>query len=193
MLLQNLKSGMTIKFPLSMKYSTAPKAVEECSIEALPTALTIVDGKKTVAIRVNFLPHTPGGVNYYETTGDVLSGNFTGCIMSTYEFLGKRRVAHVHTGDDAGPNTCCKDFMKDCLADNSYNSVKNFKPFDGNRDFAKVAKIAASSQYGANGCVTFGLVTSNNSIFSIYTKKIGAHEFLVDSVVNQNASQYIFA
>lgn len=193
MLINKLKPGVTLKFPLSVKFSTTIKNVEECSIEALPMALTIVEKNKTSAVLMNFMPHTPGGVNYFETNGDVMSGNFTGCIMSTYRVGGKRRVAHVHTGTDAGADRCCKVFMKNLLKTQSHTSINNFKPFDGNRDGARGIDICMRSQFGANGCVTFGLVTSNNKPYSIFTRKIGSHEFLIEKVVDQTGRPYMFA
>ena len=193
MLINKLKPGVTLKFPLSVKFSTSVKNVEECSVEALPMALTIVENNKTSAVLINFMPHAPGGVNYFETNGDVISGNFTGCIMSTYRVGGKRRVAHVHTGTDAGANRCCKTFMKGLLKMHSYTSINNFKPFDGNSDATRGIDICLRSRFGANGCVTFGLVTSNNKPYSIFTRKIGPHEFLIEGVVDQTDRPYRFA
>ena len=193
MLINKIKAGVTLKFPLGVKFSTPVKNVEECSVDALPLALTIIDGSRTAALKVNFMPHAPGGVNYYETSGDVMSGNFTGCVMSTYSVGGKRRVAHVHTGVDAGPNRCCKAFMKGLITGASHTSVNNFKPFDGGRDSVKGVEICRSSSFGANGCVTFGLVTAGNKPYSIMTRKIGSHEFLVEAVIDQSARSYQFA
>ncbi|MBL4798814.1 MAG: hypothetical protein JKY50_15465 [Oleispira sp.] len=192
MLINKIKKGVTLKFPLSVKFSTTVKNVEECSVDALPLALTIIDSDRTTAAKINFMPHTPGGVNYYETNGDVMSGNFTGCVMSTYQVGGKRRVAHVHTGTDAGPNRCCKTFMKGLIAQPSHTSLNNFKPFDGARDVTKATAICVSSSFGANGCVTFGLVTAGNKPYSILTRKIGSHEFLVEDVIDQSARSYQF-
>ena len=192
MLINKIKEGVTLKFPLSVKFSASVKNVEECSVDALPLALTIIDSGRTIAAKVNFMPHAPGGINYYETSGDVMSGNFTGCVMSTYSVGGKRRVAHVHTGTDAGPKKCCKTLMKDLISGATYTSVNNFKPFDGGRDITKATAICRSSSFGANGCVTFGLVTAGNKPYTILTRKIGSHEFLVEGVIDQSARPYQF-
>ena len=193
MLPDKLKSGVTIKFPLSLKFSTTTQNVTECSIEAGPLALTLVDGKTSSAVRVDFMPHAPGGVNYCESNGDVLSGIFTGCIMSTWKFKGRRRVGHVHTGLDAGPDKDCKDFTKGLMKSKNYLELIHFKPFDGNRDTVKAIEIAMKTKFGASGCCVFGLVTSNNKCYSIFTKKIGNHEYLIEDCVDVTAKPYRFA
>ena len=101
-----------MKFPLSIKMSTVNQQKAKCSIDVGPLALTLVNGKQTSAIRVDWLPNTPGGINYVESDHDVLSGIFTGCVMVTYSAAKQRRVAHVHTGDNAGDGLDCKDLMK---------------------------------------------------------------------------------
>jgi|GEM_PF-2215826 len=193
MVIDKLKPGVTIKFPLSLKFSTVKKNVEECSLDAGPLALTLVNGKTTSAVSIDFMPHTPGGVNYCESNKDVMSGIFTGCIMSTYKFKGRRRVAHVHTGLDAGPNTDCKDFMKGLMKSADYMETIHFKPFDGKRDAAKAIAIASKTKFGASGCCVFGLVTANNKCYSIFTQKIGSHEYLIEDCVDVTAKPYRFA
>jgi len=47
-----------------------------------------------------YLPFAANGINYVESQGkDVISYNFTGCIMAAYTKGGTRRVCHVSTGD----------------------------------------------------------------------------------------------
>lgn len=192
MLVDSLKNGTTIKFPLSVKFSTNTQNVVECSLDASPLALTLVEGQKTTAQTVNFMPHAPGGVNYIESNGDVMSGIFTGCVMSAYKCNHRRRVAHVHTGTDAGPNKDCKNFMRDLMKKPGYAPVIHFKPFDGARDADKAVKIAQQTNFGAAGCCVFGLITSNNKCYSIFTRKIGSHEYLVEDCVDMTNSQYRF-
>ncbi|MEL6110039.1 MAG: hypothetical protein AAFU85_28845 [Planctomycetota bacterium] len=46
-----------------------------------------------------YLPFVPNGINYVNAQGrDVVSYNFTGCLMVAYSFGGSQRVAHVSTG-----------------------------------------------------------------------------------------------
>lgn len=193
MIVDSLKPGTTIKFPLGVKFSTNTQNVVECSIDAGPLALTIVDGQKTSASTVTFMPHAPGGVNYAETAGDVMSGIFTGCVMSAYKINGKRRVAHVHTGLDAGPNKDCKNFMKGLMNKPAYTAVVHFKPFDGARDADKAIQIAQKTTFGAAGCCVFGLITSANKCYSIFTQKIGSHEYLIEDCVDMTGKPYRFA
>src|SRR5687768_18153782 len=107
-----LTPGTTMKFPLSVKMSVTNQNLNECSIEAGPLALTLANGPRTSAVMVHHVPYAPGGINYAETSGPVLSGIFTGCVMSIYHIGGQRRVGHVHTGEDAGAGLDCKSLMK---------------------------------------------------------------------------------
>jgi hypothetical protein len=144
------------------------------------------------AERVNFLPHAPGGVNYYQTDEDVLSGIFTGCVMSIYKHNDTRRVAHVHTGNDAGPNLDCKDFMRELMEQQGYNGVFHFKPFDGARDEDKAIKIAQQTQFGAAGCGIFGFVTATNHCYSIFTRKTDNYVYVIEECVNMDGEAYDF-
>ena len=56
MILQALTPGTTIKFPLSVKMSTVKQQKNECCIETGPLALTLVNGKNTSAIQLDWVP-----------------------------------------------------------------------------------------------------------------------------------------
>ena len=46
-----------------------------------------------------YLPFVKNGINWVESEGvDVISYNFTGCIMAVFTYQGIRRVYHVSTG-----------------------------------------------------------------------------------------------
>jgi hypothetical protein len=46
-----------------------------------------------------YLPFVKNGINWVGSAGsDVISYNFTGCIMATFTYQGIRRVCHVSTG-----------------------------------------------------------------------------------------------
>ena len=190
MILQALKPGTTIKFPLSVKMSTVNQQKNECSIETGPLALTLVAGK-TSAIVLDWVPYSPGGINSMASDGDVLSGIFTGCVMSTYRNAGRRSVAHVHTGDDAGADLDCKGLMKTLLA-GSYSPIFSFKPFDKHADGNIAEAICAKSPFGGFGCAPFGLVTKSNTYHVLFTRKVSNSEYLIESVMDKSNSPYAF-
>jgi hypothetical protein len=191
MILQALTPGTTIKFPLSVRMSTVNQQKNECSLETGPLALTLVNGKQTSAIKVDWVPYAPGGINYVESDHDVLSGIFTGCVMSSYYSAKKRRVAHVHTGSDAGEGLDCKDLMKNLLS-TSYAPIFSFKPFDKKVDSGIAEPICMKSTFGSFGCAPFGLVTVSNSYHVIFTLKISNHEYVIESVKDKSGSPYAF-
>ena len=163
---------------------TRPPALSEFTVEAERTAITLHQSSgtgATSAVEVVWVPHCPGNINYAATdTNDVLSGMFTGCVMSTYTAGGERRVAHVHTGDDAGEGTDCKDTMQQLLA-GAYTSVANFKPFDRRTgtDETLYMEIAMASGRGANGCMVMGLVTTANRCFSLFLQPLTTASFML--------------
>lgn len=102
-----------------------------------------------------YLPFAANGINYTESQGkDVISFNFTGCIMATYTTPGgSRRVCHVSTGNG-----------QDCLGEwarikGASNQVLAFKP----HLFADVAAIAQAQQ----GFYCYGLITATGDCYSI--------------------------
>lgn len=192
MLLPQLTPGTTFKFPLSVKMSTNKVEKQECSIDVGPLALTLSDAKRSLAEKVDHVPYTPGGINYVQTDGEVLSGIFTGCVMSVYTCNGKRRVAHVHTGPDAGPGLDCKDLMRDLLKGGSCKSVFAFKPYDQNVDLDTFLGIAGKTPLADQGVAVFGLVTAGNTGHSIFTRKVSPHEYVVEEV-KQKTFPYVFA
>lgn len=102
-----------------------------------------------------YLPFVANGINYVESQGkDVISFNFTGCLMAAYTAKnGSRRVAHISTGADQD----CKEEWDRIKSESS--GVKVFKP-DDHGDIAAVA----STQQGWN---CYGLITSTGECFSI--------------------------
>ncbi len=192
MLPKGIAPGVTMKFPLGVRMSTVNKRVEECSIDAGALALTLVSGKRITAMKIDHVPYTPGGVNYVETPGDVISGIFSGCVMTVYSVGGKRRVAHVHTGDDAGQGLDCKDFMKTQLKQPGYQPVFSFKPFDKAVDGDRAVRIAVKTAFGAEGCATFGLVTSFGNYYSLFTRKVSNSEYVIEEVEDRHQHPYLF-
>lgn len=73
-----------------------------------------------------FLPFVANGINWVASQGqDVISANFTGCIMAAYNDGGVTKVAHISTGADYGD---CKPAW-DRLKANCKN-VFEFRPSD---------------------------------------------------------------
>jgi len=190
-ILQALTPGTTIKFPLSVKMSTVKQQKNECCIETGPLALTLVNGKNTSAIQLDWVPYAPGGINYVESDGDVLSGIFSGCVMTSYRAQGKRRVAHVHTGDDAGAGLDCKDLMAKLLA-STYSRLFAFKPFDRHADVDTAVNISMKTKFGAEGCAPFGLITKANTYHTLFTRKVSVSEYVIESVSDKANSPYAF-
>ena len=102
-----------------------------------------------------YLPFVANGINYVESQGkDVLSYNFTGCIMATYTTAGgSRRVCHVSTGSG-----------QDCLGEwatikGGARNVLAFKP----HLFADIQAMQKTGQ--AFSC--FGLITATGDCYSI--------------------------
>jgi hypothetical protein len=93
------------------------------------------------------LPFVKDGINYASSQGrDVVSYNFTGCIMATFNVGGDRRVCHVSTGDG-----------QDCKA--AWDAVKagatnvfEFKPSD-------FIETGGGSFLGCYGLITGDLQT----------------------------------
>jgi hypothetical protein len=142
MLEKKLQKGMTANW-LPTKEAGAQGTGKEMSVGAIE-----LDGGI-------YLPFAANGINYVESQGkDVISYNFTGCIMATYTTKGgSRRVCHVSTGNG-----------QDCLAE--WASVKAgagnviaFKP----HLFADVAVMQKTQQ--AFHC--YGLITATGECYSI--------------------------
>jgi len=101
-----------------------------------------------------YLPFVANGVNYVESNGkDVISFNFTGCIMAAYVTkAGSRRVCHVSTGS-----------KQDCKGEwdrikGEAKKVKEFKPADS-IDPKKLKGQALK------GC--YGIITSDDKCFAV--------------------------
>ena len=118
-------------------------------------------------------------VNFYEPlqNEDIMSGDFTGCVMSTYKVNDKRRIGHVHTGGGIS----CRLAMKHAI-ETGLTLIKAFKPYDDGEDFPLYQK---NSRYSCN-FTTFGVVTAKNEQFSIFTMKPPqSNEYTVIKVVEQ--------
>jgi hypothetical protein len=97
-----------------------------------------------------YLPFAKNGINWVASQGeDVLSYNFTGCIMAVFDHGGVRKVCHVSTGDGQD----CKA-QWDTIKGQSKN-VFEFKP----SDFIETKGAA----FG--GCC--GLITADLRTYSI--------------------------
>src|SRR5882724_5365790 len=73
----------------------------------------------------SYLPFVKNGINWAPAQGeDVISYNFTGCIMAVFTQGGVRKVCHVSTGEGQD----CKDAWQAIKAQSS--QVFEFKPSD---------------------------------------------------------------
>jgi len=181
-LMDIIKEGVILRFPLNFKEEEVYHGTRKfCSVMAKPLAFHIIAKNSTRAAKVTYIPYTGGNINYCETSGndDVMSGMFTGCIMSTYKVGDKRRVAHVHAGE---PNDC-KDVMKKLLDLNT--EINSFKPYEDRRDGDFVFKNIGRD------FMVFGVVTAANIPYSIFTKRDpNKKDYHVVKVVNQRSRPY---
>ncbi len=188
MFVDHLKKGARLKFPLTTKFSAQKQDVTECSLGVERIAVTIEVSKTyTTACAFIFLPHAPGGVNYYEGSEEVVSGLFTGCVMSTYKVNGKRRVAHVHTGNDGA--RCCKTYFRDLLNTREYTAAKHFKPYSGDRDFPIAKRMYEESPL--NKADFLGVVSPDGTCYSVYLRKMGKCDYIVEDCVQRTPTTHI--
>lgn len=76
--------------------------------------------------RHKFLPYVANGINSVAMDGqDVISANFSGCIMAVYRDGGITKVCHISTGTGYGDCKAAWDKLKA-----GYSGVKEFKPSD---------------------------------------------------------------
>jgi len=103
-----------------------------------------------------YLPFVKNGINYVESQGkDVISYNFTGCIMAAYTPTGgSRRVCHVSTG----ANQDCKAEWER-IKKNSKDVIE-IKP----SDFIDV-KLFAGTGNSLKGC--YGIITADGRCFAV--------------------------
>ena len=101
-----------------------------------------------------YLPFVANGINTVESVGkDVISYNFTGCIMASYvDKSGTRRVCHVSTGSGQD----CKGEWERIKSESS--GVREFRPSDA-IDPGKLAGLAFK------GC--YGIVTADDKCFAV--------------------------
>ena len=185
--LQIFQPGNRIKFPLSTSFKNSffstsgdPPDLGEASNGAGKLAVTMTDPNgRTAACMFEFVPYTPGAINYVEGKDTVVSGIFTGCYMAVYTVKGIRRVAHVHTGTDA---PCQKKTYSALFTRSGYTEVGNFKPYDGNRDFDIVRPIVKPPSFEAP---VLGLITPHNRGYSIYLKEGGSFDYTVHDCVER--------
>jgi hypothetical protein len=99
-----------------------------------------------------YVPFAKNGINWVASQGqDVISYNFTGCIMAAFKYQGVARVCHVSTG--AGQD--CKARWDEIKAQSA--NVFEFKP----SDFIETNGGAFA------GC--YGLITSDLRTYAITT------------------------
>ena len=100
--------------------------------------------------RYKYLPFAKNGINCVATEGlDVVSYNFTGCIMAVFDDQGTRKVCHVSTGEG---QDCKEEWQR--IKGRSFN-VFEFRPSDF---------IDAKGRAFA-GC--YGLITSDLQTYAI--------------------------
>lgn len=107
--------------------------------------------------RHKYLPFIKDRVNYVVAQNqDVISYNFSGCIMATHKRNGVRRVCHVSTGGDGD----CKESWERIKKTSS--EVFEFRP----HEFIDIEGLfKKASTYAFVGC--YGLITSDLRTFSI--------------------------
>ena len=184
MLMDEIKVGVDISFGQGFKFRTGVSGTrQECSSEVRGINLEISTGDQIRKQGITFIPHMIGGINFHEALGteDVMSGIFTGCVMSTYKVGDKRRVAHVHTGDG---DKCCRALMKSKMG--GYTSIKNFKPWDDSRDGLWFVNEVG---YKNGKFMTFGVVTAQNEQYSIFTKESGKPDRFTVLLVMRQTNQ----
>ena len=176
MLMDVIKAGTTFTLDYPRPIQT-PATLGFCSLGIQKILLLIGNGKGQSIV---FIPHVPNMVNFYEPlqNEDIMSANFTGCVMSTYKVNDKRRIGHVHTGEGIS----CRPAMKNEIETGGLTIIKTFKPYD-DEDVALYKKYSPKF----TNFTTFGVVTAKNEQFSIFTKKPTAHsnEYTVIKVKEQ--------
>jgi hypothetical protein len=136
----------------------SPGTGKECSHGALDVNFKGTKGK--------YLPFVKNGINYVESNGmDVISFNFTGCIMAVYTKGGSRRVCHVSTGSQQD----CKGEWEKIKA--ASKDVKEFKPSDA-IDSKKLGGAALK------GC--YGIITAEGKCFAVVVADKGGKSAIVD-------------
>ncbi len=100
-----------------------------------------------------FLPYVANGINWVANNGqDVISANFSGCIMAAYSDHGTAKVCHVSTGAGYGDCKAAWDALKA-----NYNNVIQFKP----SDFI----------YNTPHIRCYGLITSNMQMYTVLVQE----------------------
>ncbi len=97
-----------------------------------------------------YLPFAKGGINYVASQGqDVLSYNFTGCIMAVFTEGGVQKVCHVSTGDG-----------QDCLAEWANIKARSTNVFE-----FKPHEYISTGGGAFMGC--YGLITADLRMYAI--------------------------
>lgn len=101
-----------------------------------------------------FLPWVGDALNYVESQGkDVLSGPFTGCVMTAYTRNGSRRVGHVATPG-------CNELWMAMKKEGTVKVLSEFKPTD-------VITGATAGTLTKGGPSWFGLITADDKCYSM--------------------------
>ena len=120
--------GGTIENPFCT-VSWEDKNIDVLRVTERPGFLGIgtVRRKERIPLAFRWLPYVDGRINWTPAQGrDVLSGRFTGCIMSRYSEEGALRVAHVVTSGDVDSD--CKAQWKKHKDEGRAMGVLQFKP-----------------------------------------------------------------
>ena len=147
---------------------------------------------------VAFVPYSPAKVNYIQTDKTVISGRFSGCIMSAFQYNGHRRIAHVSasgTGGDTAIVADCKDYMSQLLRQPEYESILHFKPANPTswkeyHRYNRKHKI-----FNPDALIILGIVDRDNRGYSVIASRIRGHMRLWEVVYLKNMSDepYEFA
>lgn len=179
-LFEILEKGLEINFPINTRMSENAPENSESSIGATKIAVTYVrpNGSEGATV-INWLAHGYGFINYFETSEEVVSGIFTGCIMTSYKRGGAKRVAHVHTDVDGSDQK--KNYEDNIKKREGVEVLKDFKPFDKDRagDEKAITALTTASQTGIIEGVTFGIITADNRAYSVFLKKTKKNSFVV--------------
>ena len=140
MILDTLKEGEPLPLGFPVREAGAYGEGKLCQIGI---SQSLVQGAK-------YLPFAPKGINWIsQGSSDVISYNFTGCIMAAFTHENIRKVCHVSTGTG---QDCKEEWEKIKKAS---SSVSEFKPSD----------YIDTKGSAFVGC--YGLITRDNHAYSI--------------------------
>jgi hypothetical protein len=102
--------------------------------------------------KYKYLPFAPNGINCALSQGlDVISYNFSGCIMAVFKYMGVRYVCHVSTG---GGQDCQAAWSN---VKGGYSDTVEYKPH--------LYLPEKFKGVGSGGC--YGLITNDDRAFAV--------------------------